>query len=138
MDLRYGGMSDGSDTMEHNNMDSLDYNNTHSLSTAATASSSKKNSGAITSSSFHKVGHVLTCLSCVLFILLIQLVDCRHHDLNNVIKPLVFHIMHPLHLSHALSVAIVSSTQRGRSSRALATEWAMSVPLALQCHSSAE
>lgn len=34
--------------------------------------------------STYNIGQMLTCAVYVLFIVLIQIVDCRHHDLNNV------------------------------------------------------
>lgn len=59
-----------------------------------------------TFSSF-KVGQMLTCFSCVLFIVLAQLVDCRHHDLKNVINCAVYS---KYFLSHSLNAANHHST----------------------------
>lgn len=33
----------------------------------------------------HNIGHKLACFTYILALVLIQFVDCRHHDLNNVI-----------------------------------------------------
>lgn len=50
----------------------------------------------------HQVGHMLACFFYILVIVLIQLVDCRHHDLNNVINfsnSMPFLSFHPIHKS---------------------------------------
>lgn len=47
-----------------------------------------------TSSGGYKLGQSLTCFACILFVVLIQLVDCRHHDQKNVISSLILTIEH--------------------------------------------
>lgn len=52
-------------------------------------------------------GPMLTCLSsCILFIVLIQLVDCRHHDLNNVINTAPTWALHNALHMHSTSLPI--------------------------------
>lgn len=58
-------------------------------------------------SSSYTPGPMLTCLSsCILFIVLIQLVDCRHHDLNNVINTAPTWALHNALHMHSTSLPI--------------------------------
>lgn len=56
------------------------------VQTEAGTSAKSRSNGNFSGTSSYKVGQMLTCFSCILFIVLLQVVDCRHHDLNNVIN----------------------------------------------------
>lgn len=72
---------------------------------AAAAAASAKSQ--LNRSSSYTPGPMLTCLSsCILFIVLIQLVDCRHHDLNNVINTAPTWALHNALHMHSTSLPI--------------------------------